>query len=74
MKPRKIVWTYSATVGIYWIDCVVEKELGAYKLTISIDCDEVRYLTSNSLEILQQFAYGYIEGMEMLAGFIKANL
>lgn len=74
MKPRKIVWNHSATVGIYWIDCVVEKELGAYKLTISIDYDEVRYLTSNSLKILQEFSYGYIEGMEMMAGFIKANL
>ena len=72
---KNTIRTYTYTVWIYAIDCVIEKtKIDEYKLTISIDYDEIRYLESENIDELKEFSYWFCEWFETMAWYIKANL
>lgn len=74
-KENNIVRTYEYEVWMYGIECKVEEiDFETYKLTISIDYSEIRYIEFWTLKEAKQFTYGYCEWFEMLAGYIKACL
>lgn len=74
-KEKNIVRTYEYKVWMYTLDCKIEEiNFENYRLTIAIDYADVRYKEFWTLKQAINFAYGYCEWFEMLAGYIKACL